>query len=130
MAVTLITAGLLTLMLLALTGFVVAGRLKFRIGLGDGGNGEMQKRIRIHANFIEYVPLALILLYLVETAAIGPGWLPAAMGTTLIIGRLSHAYGLKRSSGASTGRFAGTNLTILVLLCGAVAVLGRGLKFW
>jgi len=130
MAVTMITAGVLTLLLIALSGYVIAGRVKFRIGLGDGNNEQMRQRIRIHANFIEYVPMALILIYLVESATIGPGWLPAAMAATLILGRLLHAYGIMGSSGTSTGRFAGTNLTMLVLLTGAVTVLGRGVQLW
>lgn len=130
MAVTMITAGVLTLLLLALSGYVIAGRVKFRIGLGDGNNEQMRQRIRIHANFVEYVPLALILLFLVESASIGPGWFPGVLGAALVIGRLWHAQGLLGSSGTSTGRFAGTNLTLFVLLFGALAVLGRGVNLW
>ena len=130
MAATMLTAGVLALLLLLLSGFVIVGRYKFRIGLGDGDNENMRRRIRIHANFIEYVPMALILLFLVESAAIGPGWLPGTLGVTLVAGRLSHALGLYGSSGASKGRLVGTNLTGLVIGVGAIAVLGRGTGLW
>lgn len=130
MTATLITAGLLGLLLLFLSGYVIAGRLKFKIGLGDGGNDQMRQRMRTQANFIEYVPLALILLFLVESASIGPAWLPGALGGTLVVARLWHAQGLLSSSGTSPGRFAGTNLTALVILIGALAALGRGLTLW
>jgi uncharacterized protein len=130
MTVSLITAGLLGFLLLVLSGYVIAGRVKFKIDLGDGGNEQMRQRIRVQANFIEYVPLALILIILVELGKIGPGWLPAAMAVTLIVARLWHAQGLFSNPARSAGRFMGTNLTALVILVGAAATLGRGIGVW
>ena len=130
MTTTMITAGLLGLLLLFLGGYVIAGRVEFKIGLGDGGNESMRKRIRAQANFVEYVPMALILLALMENATIGPRWLLVAMGAALVIARLWHAQGLLSSAGTSVGRFAGTNLTIMVILTGSVACLGRGAGAW
>jgi uncharacterized protein len=125
-----ITAGLSGLFLLVLSGWVIAGRVKFRVGLGDGGNEQMRQRIRAHANFVEYVPFALILIVLVESSGIGAGWLPGVLGGALILGRLIHAQGILKKSGTSAGRFIGTNLTGLVILAGSAAVLGRGLSIW
>jgi len=130
MNASMITAGLLGLLLLFLSGYVVAGRVKFKIDIGDGGNEQMRQRIRAQANFAEYVPLALILIILVEVNKIGPGWVPAAMAVTLIVARLWHAQGLLSSPGTSAGRFMGTNLTALVILVGAVATMGRGFGAW
>lgn len=130
LSVTMITAGLLGLIVLFLSGYVVAGRVKFKINSGDGGNDEMRQRVRAQANFIEYVPLALILLILVESASIGPAWLAGALGATLLVARLWHAQGLLSKSGTSVGRFMGTNLTWLVILAGSLTVLGRGVKWW
>jgi hypothetical protein len=130
MAATLITTGILGLLLLFLSSCVIAGRVKFKIGLGDGGNETMRRRIRAQANFVEYVPVALILLMLVESSAIGPAWLPAALGATLVVARIWHAQGLFSSSTTSAGRFMGTNLTGLVILAGALAALGRGAQLW
>jgi hypothetical protein len=125
-----LTAGLLGLLLIALSAYVIAGRIKFKLDLGDGDNLAMQQRIRAQANFVEYVPLALILLMLVEYAGIGPRWLAMAMGGALVAGRVLHAQGLIASAGASFGRFVGTNLTALVIMTGAVALLGRGAGLW
>jgi len=130
MNASMITAGVLGLLLLFLSGYVVAGRVKFKIDIGDGGNDQMRQRIRAQANFAEYVPLALILIIMVEVNKIGPGWLPAAMAVTLVLARLWHAQGLLSSAGRSAGRFMGTNLTALVILVGAVAAMGRGLGTW
>ncbi len=130
MNATLITAGLLALLLLFLSGYVIAGRVKFKINLGDGGNEQMRQRIRAQANFVEYVPMALILVMLVESASIGPDWLPGAMGATLVVARIWHAQGLLSSSAVSAGRFMGTNLTGLVILTGALTALGRGMNMW
>ena len=130
MAATLITTGILGLLLLFLSAYVIAGRVKFKIDLGDGGNETMRRRIRAQANFAEYVPVALILIMLVESSAIGPAWLPGALGATLVVARLWHAQGLFSSSGPSAGRFMGTNLTGLVILVGALAALGRGAQLW
>ncbi|MBI5615589.1 MAG: MAPEG family protein [Gammaproteobacteria bacterium] len=130
MTATFITAGCLGILLLVLSGWVIAARAKYGIGIGDGGNEDMALRVRTHANFVEYVPLALVLIMLVETGKIGPAWLPAALGGTLVVSRLLHAQGLLKSRGVSPGRFIGTNLTFLVLLVGSGALLGRGAGFW
>lgn len=126
MTVTLISAGLLALLLFFLGAYVIAGRVKFKIDSGDGGLAVMRQRIRAQANFVEYVPLALILILLVEKESIGPRWLAIALGATLVIARIWHAQGLLSREGTSAGRFVGTNLTGLVILVGAAACLGRG----
>ena len=130
MTVTMITAGLLGLLLLFLAGYVIAGRVSFKIGLGDGGNEAMRRRVRAQANFVEYVPIALILIGLMENGAVGPRWLVVAMGAVLVVARIWHAQGLLSNSGVSRGRFMGTNLTAGVILVGAVSCIGRGVGAW
>ena len=39
-------------------------RFRSKISLGDGGDKELRNRIRAHGNFIENVPIALLLLLL------------------------------------------------------------------
>ena len=60
--ITLLYAALCTLLILVLAGRVIAARWQHKVGLGDGGNTELNRRVRAHANAVEYVPLALILL--------------------------------------------------------------------
>jgi uncharacterized membrane protein YecN with MAPEG domain len=117
--ITLFYAGLCTLLVVALALRVIFARLQLRIGIGDGGNPVLQKRIRVHANAIEYLPLALLLLGGMELN----GYEDAVIhvfGATLLISRLLHAWGLSRSSAASPGRFLGTALTLLLMVAMSV----------
>lgn len=126
MTITLVCSGLLAILLLFLAIHVVVGRVKLKVNDGDGGSADMRQRIRAMANFSEYVPIALLLLFFVEKEAIGPSWLAVALGVTLVLARLWHAQGMLSKEGPSIGRFMGTNLTWLVLLVGAGASIGRG----
>lgn len=98
MPATLITAGLLGLLFLALTFRVVARRVSGKIMLGDGGDAQMLERIRAHANFTEHVPLTLILMGGIEmTAGHGSPFLWGA-GGLLVLARIAHAIGMSRPS--------------------------------
>lgn len=118
-------AGLLALWFILLSVRVVTTRRSARVGLGTGDNRELARRVRVHGNFAEYVPLALLLLLLLEvnTALV---WLPHAAGAALFLGRVAHFIGLGRSIGHSWGRVIGTSLTWLALLVLAGANLGYG----
>jgi len=41
-------------------------RKQKKIGLGDGGDPELQRAIRVHGNFIEHVPITLLMLWIAE----------------------------------------------------------------
>lgn len=119
-SITLFYAGLAGLLLLALSFQVVALRRRHRVGLGSGDEPALERAIRVHANFCEYTPLALLLLLGLELAA----WLPAlvlhGLGLMLIAGRVLHAVGLARTAGTSAGRFVGTLLTWAMILIAAL----------
>src|SRR3546814_2805078 len=66
MIVTPLYAGLLGLWFFVLCMRVVVARGQLGINLGDGGNETMNRRIRGHANFVEYVPLCLLLIAILE----------------------------------------------------------------
>lgn len=70
-------------------------RMKGKAAVGDGGDPLMTARMRAHSNFSEYVPLALILMALIEvTTGHGTGlWV---IGALLVIGRLMHPFGMER----------------------------------
>ena len=55
-------AGLLGLLLVALSAQIVLARRRYRVGLGAGAEEGMQQAIRVQANFVEYVPYAVMLL--------------------------------------------------------------------
>lgn len=122
-------AALLALLALILAGRVVRRRGQIRIGVGDGGDADLMLRQRVHGNLLEYVPLALLLLLLVELAQ-APAWTVHLFGATLLLGRLLHAWGLAHSAGTSFGRFVGTALTWLVMLAMIGLLLGRQIAAW
>jgi uncharacterized membrane protein YecN with MAPEG domain len=117
--ITLLYAGLCTLLVLFLAIRVISLRMKAKIGLGDGGDHELQRRVRVHANSVEYLPLALILLGGMELNGY-PNAVIHGFGATLLVSRLLHAWGLSRKSGTSPGRFLGTLLTLLLMIAMAV----------
>jgi hypothetical protein len=59
-------AALLAILFVALSVRTLGLRRSLGIGLGDAGNEQMLRAMRVHSNFAEYVPLSLILLYLVD----------------------------------------------------------------
>lgn len=124
-SVTLVIAGLHGLLLLALVLPIVRLRRGRRVGLGDGGDRELMRRIRVQANFVEYVPVLLVLIALLELGGLDRR-LVALLGATLLVARLLHAQGLGRSEGVSFGRFWGTALTWLVLLAASAAAIALG----
>lgn len=118
-SVTLFIAGLHGLLLLVLLLPIVRLRRGRRVGLGDGGDRELLRRIRVHANFVEYVPMLLVLLALLELGGLDRR-VVALLGALLFVGRLLHARGLGRSEGKSFGRLWGTLLTWTVLVAGSL----------
>ena len=72
-------AALCGLLLLALAALVVRARWKYRTGLGVGTEPGMERAVRVHANFVEYVPLALLLLLVpVRAATLLTRWFPVS----------------------------------------------------
>ncbi|NCO18453.1 MAG: glutathione S-transferase [Gammaproteobacteria bacterium] len=112
-------AGLLGLVLIALSIQVVILRRRHQVGIGFGQVQALERAIRTQANFTEYVPLALVLLVLLGISGALPDAALHLLAGALVVGRILHAVGLSRSAGTSFGRLAGTALTWLVLLAAA-----------
>jgi uncharacterized membrane protein YecN with MAPEG domain len=120
--ITTIYAGLLATFYVALAFYVIHGRYKYQVGIGDGGNPAMARRVRIHGNFVEYVPLGLLLLFLVDYAQTSP-MVVHVLGIMLLIGRILHAWGLHGSDKTSFGRMAGMTLTLtMILVCAVILI--------
>lgn len=69
--ITLIYAGLLGLLFLGLSFWVVKRRAQFGVMIGQGEAPELLAAIRAHGNFAEYVPLTLLLMALCELSGAG-----------------------------------------------------------
>jgi uncharacterized membrane protein YecN with MAPEG domain len=108
-------ASLLALLFVALSVRTLRLRRSLKIGLGDAGNAQMLRAMRVHSNFAEYVPLSLILVYLVEAHG-ASALLVHALGLCLLSGRLSHAYGVSQAKENYIFRVAGMAMTLTVLV--------------
>lgn len=89
-------------------------RVSDRIMIGDGGNALLHARMRAHANFNEYVPVALILMGLIEFhvgSALGL-WV---LGGLLAVARLAHPFGMERPA-PNALRAGGILVTYLVTI--------------
>ena len=126
MSVTPVYAGLLALMFILLSVRVIGMRRAARVALGDGGNPALLRRQRVHGNFAEYAPLALLLMALAELQGLPHGMIHA-IGILLLVGRATHAYGVGREPEVFRARILGMALTFAALGTGAVANLGGAL---
>ncbi len=126
MHITGIYAAISALLIVLLSSRVIRLRLSTRTGIGDGGNHHLARCIRVHANAIEYLPLALLLLLLVEWNQTLP-MVVHGFGIALVTGRVLHAIGLSRSAGSSPARFIGMLLTLLSMLGMATLLLWQAL---
>jgi hypothetical protein len=111
--ITSIYASLLALLIVRLSVAVIKLRRKNRVSVGDGGNEELQLAIRAHSNAVEYIPIALMLLLMLELNG-APKILIHVLGVTLLIGRIFHAMGLPAKD--LKRRVLGMQITIYLLI--------------
>jgi uncharacterized protein len=123
--VTSLYAALGALLILLLVYGVVQRRMQAKVGIGDGGDAVLARRIRAHGNAIETLPVGLLLLLLLELGGLA-SWALHVFGAVLLVARLLHAWGMSRRSGTSPGRFLGMLLTLIVLAAMAGTLLWRG----
>jgi uncharacterized membrane protein YecN with MAPEG domain len=121
-----IYAGLCGVLLVLLYLRISQRRLVTKIGLGSGGDADLERRIRAHGNFIESVPMALLLLFLFEHAGADPIYIHT-FGILLVVSRIAHAHGLSKTAGRSIGRFYGSIGTVLAIGGLSIALLARAL---
>lgn len=127
MPITMLYAGALALVLLVLSVRVIQARGATKVYMGDGGNDLMLRRMRGQANFVEYVPMILILLGLLEMRG-APAWELHALGATLLVARLLHGYTFAFATHFPPGRFGGAVLTQVVLGWAALAAIWQGVQ--
>jgi len=125
-AVTPLYAAVLGVLFVALSVRVIVARRSRRLAFGAGGEPGMERRIRIHANFAEYTPLALILLFMAESLGAAALWLHL-LGASLLAGRLAHAVLLSFERTDNLGRILGMTGSQVAILGGAILIAVQGL---
>jgi len=113
-------------MIFALALSFYAGSFRGKSGIsvlfGEPANMDLAERIRVHQNFLEYVPMAIILMGILETNG-GNATFLHVFGVVLIVARIAHAVGLKHDNMAHPGRVIGAGGTALISLVAALYTL-------
>jgi hypothetical protein len=122
--ITALYAGILMIFALALS--FRAGGFRGKTGIsvmhGEPVNMDLAERVRVHQNFLEYVPLAIILMGIIELNS-GNATFLHVFGVVLIIARIAHAIGLKHDNMGHPGRAIGAGGTALISLIAALYAL-------
>ena len=118
--ITALYAGILTIFALYLS--FRAGSFRGKRGVsilfGEPVDMQLAQRVRVHQNFLEYVPMVLILLGAIELNGGSPTLLHS-LGVALIVARVAHAVGLKHDNIGHPGRLVGAGGTALITLIAA-----------
>lgn len=118
-----VCAGLIGLLAVALTVNVGLMRGRKRIGLGDGGDAEMNAAIRAHGNLMEFAPLTLLTIYMASDFY---GFRTvAALSVVLLVARIIHAGGML--GWIPRGRMVGAMATTATLGVAAILLVLAGL---
>ena len=113
-------AGVLIVIQVILTTLVGIYRGKVGVNFLHGDDEVLLRRMRAHGNFTETVPIVLIAMALAELAG-APAWLVLAGGTSLVLGRLVHAFNFMGSGGGvGAGRAIGMALTVSAMAVFAI----------
>jgi uncharacterized membrane protein YecN with MAPEG domain len=115
LSITALYGAILALIVVALGINVTVYRAKLKIPLGDGGNAQMLRMIRLHGNAIEYVPLAIVLMLAYELNGGGHTALNV-IGIALVAGRLAQSWTMWSTHMPGRGRQVGQSLTWLSIV--------------
>lgn len=124
MPVTPFYAALFGFVLVALSIRTLRLRRNLKIAIGHGNVPLLERAMRTHANFCEYVPLSLLLIYMFEILVGSSLWIHV-FGAALLLGRLSHAYGVSQVSEDYRFRVTGMALTFTVMIISSTWILIR-----
>lgn len=122
-------AAILALFYIFLSARVIRSRVTERVKIGTGGNRMVERRMRIHANFAEYVPLAVILLIVMEMQGRASWWLHL-LCIVLVVARIGHVVALWKDEEIFPLRVATVSATFVVIAAGSVSALARALQLW
>ncbi|MFC3440172.1 MAPEG family protein [Sphingobium rhizovicinum] len=101
-------------------------RIKDKILHGDAGHGLLARRMRAHANYVEYTPIVLILFGLVEMAVGASLWLWIGV-LAYVVARIAHAFGMDADKPTAL-RAGGALLTwvIMIVMAGTALSIAYG----
>jgi uncharacterized protein len=120
-------AAIFAFIYLALSAQVIRARRQAKAAIGTRGDVRLERKIRVHANFAEYVPFALLLLSFVEMQG-GPVWLIHLICLVFLAGRSIHAYGVSQVHEDYRLRTTGMAITFAVIAVTALVLVAHALS--
>ena len=117
-----IYAAILGLIFFFLSLRVVRLRQSQRIIIGTKGNEALERAIRVHGNFSEYVPLTLLLLLMLELKSAN-FLLVNTLGIMLLAGRCIHAWGVSQEKEDFRFRSIGMVTTFLTIVIASISLI-------
>ncbi|MCI4591377.1 MAPEG family protein [Sphingobium sp. BYY-5] len=96
-------------------------RMSAKVMHGDAGNNLLARRMRAHANYVEYTPIVLILFALIELAVGASLWLWIG-ALVYLVARIAHAFGMDADN-PTVWRASGALLTWSIMVALAIAAL-------
>lgn len=122
MLVTPLYAAVFGFVFVALSVRTIRLRRRLQVAIGDGEQPLLARAARAHANFAEYVPLSLLLLYFLETQTGAGAWLHV-LCSTLLVGRIIHAFGISQEKESYRYRVLGMALTFTVTIAASLGLI-------
>ena len=123
--ITPIYAALLGLVFVVLSLRTIRIRRKNKIAVGDGSS-QLQRAMRVHANFAEYTPIAIILVGFVESLKYNTIIIHILL-STFLLGRIVHAYGMSRINEDFRFRVFGMIMTFNLITVSSALIIFKSL---
>jgi len=110
--VTALYAAILAALMIWLSIQVIKQRRKAQVKYADGGVGALTIARSAQGNAVDYIPITLVLMAMVEYNGASP-WMIHACGIVFVLGRVLHAKGILADR--LKGRISGMKMTFLVM---------------
>ena len=117
-----IYAAVLAIIFVALSFRTLLIRRSHNIPIGTKDDAVLSRAARAHANFAEYVPFTLLLLFILESQT-NIGLSIHILGVALVVGRLVHAYGISQIDEDYRFRVLGIVITLGTMISAATRIL-------
>lgn len=115
-------AAIIGLLFIAISLRTIMLRRSKQIAIGTADDPEMARGMRAHANFAEYVPLALLLLFFAEQSGSGAVTIHI-LCCALILGRVLHFLAVSKENEDLRLRVTGMILTLGTIISACVRIL-------
>ncbi|MEZ5901002.1 MAG: MAPEG family protein [Hyphomicrobiaceae bacterium] len=122
MPITAFYTALLAPLFLYLSVRVIGRRREAKVALGPGDDSILLRRMRVHANFAEYVPFTLLSMGLAEGVGVA-SLVIHIIGVVLVAGRYIHAYGVSQQPENFKLRVTGMTATFTAIALSAIMIL-------